>query len=194
MYQLEVHNTNTKGRSITVLTPAYTPTEPLVCPKASPGDMLHVLIRKDNEDPQELTTFIIQGPSEHEKCSSVKRTTTGGFELQVEYVRDRVMSRNKRETEWRLVLAVLYIREPSPPLTKALQVVEQYVVIDEIQNEIEDHRTLLEQARAEETRLTKELIEVRMEMVRLRKAIQRLEANLNTNVQNRIISEKIDRA
>ena len=185
----------------------------LKCPAhTTSNDVITVVLQMTDGGKQDLTEFvrfIVPGIVEHEdnnKTYAVKTALINGFELAVEYRRNRIDSRNKHDLQWELLHAFIHIREKPDVLSTLLEYLrEEYsygVLLEErdmlqkgVETDMKDERRLqlaLLDVKASLSAKRKQQVQVEKAMI---SAIPRYEAcssALDSILNTRYKSEKID--
>jgi hypothetical protein len=136
-----------------------------------------------------LTIPKVSQIEDNNKLTTLKRSKHQGFELVVEYRRDRISSRNSDDMEWELVYALLHVREP-PSILSALC---SYLSASFLQAQLQDEKTCLTSAidlqKREETRLSLALMDVRNEIATKRKRMTSIEKDMITQADRVIVAK-----
>lgn len=124
LYRILIRNQTQREESVLVLTPAPDlELHTLKCPcHTAANDVISIHLQCDEQDVKELARFMVPGIFELEdnnKTFVVKKVMRDGFELVIEYRRNRIDSRNKRDLDWELLHGFIHIRD-MPYLLKSL--------------------------------------------------------------------------
>ena len=149
----------------------------LKCPSegTEPGDQLTIVLQRNDADLLTFGRFTVPGIVEHEdnnKTFSVKKCQSGCFELAIEFRRNRIDSRNKKDMEWQLFQGLIHFRDEKPLfLSQLLQHLRQKYAFKELQDQQENVRKAIEDDMKDERRLQLPLMDIKAGLATKRKSL-----------------------
>jgi hypothetical protein len=166
-----------------------------VCPKIDVGDHLEIVLEEtDCLSRSVLAEFVVPGPCEHEdksKCLTMKRVCNREFELIVEFTRNRINSRNKKDLEWKLSQCALHLKNTPPVLQEIAQYMQATKVLDQVKSTRDAAQVALDQALAEEQRLLLAMLDAKHIVMESRKELEEAERLYEEEIKKLAVYETL---